>query len=131
MPGLVNWPRRLKAGQIDAPMHIVDWMPTLLGVAGVTVDRDLKWDGLDVWAAITGKAKSIERTLYWKTPKAYAVRVGNWKLMTDNNFGKAMLFDLANDPLEKKDLAKEQAGRVAEIMEVLKKIAGKDRGRVK
>ncbi|MCD6395586.1 MAG: arylsulfatase, partial [Planctomycetes bacterium] len=69
VPGLVNWPKRLKPGKTDAPIHIVDWMPTLCALAGVEMDKDPAWDGVNVWPAITGESKTLaKRTLYWKTP---------------------------------------------------------------
>lgn len=132
VPALVNWPGRLKARRMDAPMHIVDWMPTLCGSVGVRLEEDLGLDGVSMWGAIAGgDGPAGERVLYWKTPGAYAVRVRDWKLVTDKNFGKAMLFDLAWDPLEKNDLAEEQTRRVAEMMEALKKIASGDCERIR
>lgn len=129
VPGLLNWRGRLKPGQCDGPMHIVDWMPTLCRVAGVQPTEDLDWDGKDVWGAIAAGQSRQPRTLYWKTPGAYAVRVGEWKLITNRQFAKPMLFDLANDPLEENDRAAGQTDRVAEMIKTLKAIAAKDRDR--
>ncbi len=113
-------------------MHIVDWMPTLCKLADVKLGDDLGLDGVSMGEAITGGAELAgERTLYWKTPGAYAVRVGDWKLVTDKKFGKAMLFDLAEDPLEERDLAKAQAVRVDAMLASLKEIASEDRERIR
>ena len=130
VPGLVNWPKYLKPGKTDAPIHIVDWMPTLCALAGVEMDKDPAWDGINVWPAITGKAKSPAiRTMYWKIKSAYALRVADWKLITDRNFAKPMLFNLAGDPLEKNDLAKKQPQRIADMTVILKQTAAADRNR--
>lgn len=38
---------------MNEPMHIVDWYPTLLKLAGVSTEQPLKLDGLDIWSTIT------------------------------------------------------------------------------
>ena len=42
------------------------------------------------------------------------MREGRWKLIHDLDSGRSELFDLANDPDERVDLAHEQEARVAE-----------------
>ena len=85
MPGFVNWPRHLTAGRIAAPVHIVDWMPTLCHLAGFELGQSLQWDGQNIWPVITGETTNpAERVLYWKTPSAAAVRKGEWKLIVSS-----------------------------------------------
>ncbi len=130
VPGIVNWPTRLKPRKTDAPIHIVDWMPTLCGVADIGVRQEPAWDGENVWPAITGESKApAMRTLYWKTSRAYALRVADWKLITDRKLEKPMLFNLANDPLEKNDLAQNHPQRIADMTATLKQTAAADRDR--
>jgi arylsulfatase A-like enzyme len=45
---LVSWQGVLKPGRFSAPLHVVDWMPTLCNLAGYKPARDMKWDGLNV-----------------------------------------------------------------------------------
>ena len=38
------------ATKITAPLHVVDWMPTLCSVAGCELTKpNLKWDGRNIW----------------------------------------------------------------------------------
>ncbi|MCF7973242.1 MAG: sulfatase-like hydrolase/transferase [Phycisphaerae bacterium] len=131
VPGFVNWPGQIQAGHIASPVHIVDWMPTLCHLAGAEPTGAQPLDGRDIWPVITGDASQVpERTLYWKTAKASAVRQGDWKLIVFKNDGHEALFNLATDPYEKHDLANQESGRVAALRAVLTQIASRDRGRV-
>jgi len=116
-PTCVNWPGKLKPGKVDAVVHVVDWMPTLTRLAGCQPRSDLKWDGIDIWPYITGQETQTEpRTIYWKfTGGRMAIRHGDWKLIVPRN----ELFNLADDPYEKRNLAKSEPARVADQLERL------------
>ena len=118
-PTVINWPGRLKAGKVDAVMHVVDWMPTLTKLVGYKPNRDLKWDGMDVWPPIAGRvAKPPARTIYWKFGGGFAIRRGDWKLIVRGR-RKAELFNLAEDPCEKTNLAAKNPERLAELKKLL------------
>jgi arylsulfatase A-like enzyme len=130
-----NWPGRIPAGQrIREPMHIIDWFPTLVKLAGGRLEQKLPLDGLDVWPMLTEKEPSPhEAILIAQSPQNAAVRMGDWKLIRIGEAaagaagegagkkGKAkgrkyepvMLFDLAGDPGETTNLAKKEPERVA------------------
>jgi len=128
VPALACWPGVLKPGQCNAPVHIVDWMPTLCALAGYSPERDLKWDGRDIWPEIRDRADAaVPRSLYWKAPNFSAVRQGNWKLIAARKGDDVELYDLASDPYETKDLAREHPQRVAQLQVLLKKYAAGDR----
>lgn len=130
VPALVQWPGRLKPGVFDAPMHVVDWMPTLCGLAGYRPSRELKWDGQDMWPQITGRSSVEPRTLYWAGVgfRSAALRDGDWKLVVHHRPQEQVeLFDLARDPNEQNDLAKQHPQRVAELKRLLAEHAAADR----
>ena len=131
MPTVVSWPGVLAPREVAAPCQITDWMPTVCARAGYRSNRDLKWDGLDIWPAITGRSAVAARTLYWTAPgfRARAVREGDWKLIASGNLPqeKFELFDLGRDPNERQDLAAEMPKRVAELKARLADVARADR----
>ena len=48
VPAFVNWPAKLKPRVVDAPLHMVDVMPTLLALAGAKGSPDHPFDGKDM-----------------------------------------------------------------------------------
>jgi arylsulfatase A-like enzyme len=129
VPALVNWPGRLKPGQMTAPVHVVDWMPTLCGQAGYKPDQDLKWDGQDIWPVLTGAVAAKPRELYWvgSGGREVAVRQGDWKLIEYRKPKAAVeLFNLADDPNEQKNLASAQPERVEALKRLLTRLAERD-----
>ncbi len=127
-----NWPGHVPAGKtIAEPMHAVDWYPTLLKLAGASLDQKLPLDGLDVWPVLTQGAKSPHDAilLAGTAPSRMAIRMGDWKLLLnpseqidednatggDMAAGKAELYNLADDIGESKNLAATRPEKVKEL----------------
>jgi arylsulfatase B len=127
VPALANWPGVLKPAVCETAIHIVDWMPTLCALAGYVPERDLDWDGGDVWPSIKTGRSQVDRLLYWKAPRFSAVRSGDWKLIVKNDGTGAELYDLAADPYETTDLASEQPDRVLALKGQWKRFTAQDR----
>jgi arylsulfatase A-like enzyme len=117
-----TWQGHIEPGStVNAPIHMVDWYPTLLKLAGASLDQKLPLDGLDIWPTITaGKPSPHDQILLNAEPKRGAIRVGDWKLIingadpggTKKSGQLVELFNLAEDPNEKRNLATEQPDRV-------------------
>lgn len=93
VPGVVFAPGRLPAGATtDAMVHVTDWVPTLVGVAGGSVAPSEGLDGVDVWPnlAAPGSPSIRQEVVHninplcsggqFGSPKA-ALRVGDMKLV--------------------------------------------------
>jgi len=78
-----NWPGRIPAGvRVTEPMHIVDWYPTLVTLAGGSLEQKLPFDGKDVWSMLTtGAPTPHDAILSVQSPDRAAVRMGDWKLL--------------------------------------------------
>lgn len=124
---LANWPGRLKAGKFAAPMHAVDWFPTIAGLVGYRPAADLRWDGVDQWPALTGAAPPRQdRTVYIAMRSgAAALRQGGWKLI-DRPKGATELYHVTDDPYEKRDLAATHPEQVARLRKLLDEQRAKD-----
>lgn len=139
-----HWPAKIPAGtKVEQPLHMVDWYPTLLKLAGAKLEQPLPIDGRDLWDAVTKNQKSPhEHLLLNFTPRDGAIRAGQWKLIAHDlaaptpkapnakkkkaNQAKAddesiELYDLATDIGETKNLASRQPERVAELRRLLVK----------
>jgi len=130
-PAFVNWPARLKPRKVTTPLHVIDWMPTLWGLTGSKPEKDLKWDGVDVWPVLSGEGEiAAPRVLYSKGPGggSAALREGDWKLIRLGKGNKARyeLFHLGRDPNEKTNLADKHPEKAAELERLLKAEEAKD-----
>jgi len=138
VPAMANWPGVLEPGDMLAPVHIVDWMPTFCKLAGHSPKTDLfdrlnaslKWDGQDIWPLIQSRtAHAKPRTLYWKTSGAQAIRHGDWKLIVDKQQRVVGLYDVVADPYEENDMAKRHPDRVNDLKQLLAEVSADDRER--
>jgi len=128
VPALANWPGTLKPGERNVPLHIVDWMPTLCRLVEYSPEKDLNWDGRDIWPLVCEDLADAEpRSFYWKTPKVSAVRFGDWKIIVNKDGGGAELYNLASDPYETEDLAQKQPDTVKKLKRLLVNFSANDR----
>jgi len=90
--GFVSGGRVPKSGATNsALMHITDWYPTLLSVAGNT-SVDTALDGINQWEVIRDGLNSSRKEMVYNlkmvpSPQG-AIRVGPYKLMFANKFNK-------------------------------------------
>lgn len=124
-----HWPGRIPATRTGEPLHIVDWYPTLLQLAGAPLDQKLPIDGLNIWPVLTERAKTPHDSLLLcgMAPNRVAIRAGDWKLLVgasdqdaetsqlDAAAGSVELYDLSSDLGEKRNLAAAQPERVREL----------------
>jgi arylsulfatase A-like enzyme len=130
-----NWPGKIPAGQrIKQPMHVIDWYPTLIQLAGGKLEQTLPIDGRDVWPMLTQQAQTPhDAILCVKTPTQAAVRMGDWKLISHgavNDTGAARprprqqrqnlsasleLYNLASDIGETTNLAEKEPARLQQM----------------
>lgn len=134
VPCLLRWPASVKAGQTcSTPVHITDWMPTLLAAAESDADTPV-CDGLNLLPLLHGETLP-QRPLYfhmplydlrWAATPCAVIREGDWKLI--EHFGdsfdanlryqpgrKLELFNLRDDLSESRDLSTLEKAR-AEAM---------------
>lgn len=104
VPTIFNWPGKLSPRSLDEPLHMVDVMPTLVALAGGSLDREL--DGKNIWPTLAdGQASPHEEILINVEPFRGAIRKGKWKLVKIALLpGKTELFDLSKDPGEQQNL---------------------------
>ena len=125
VPALVNWPTQLKSRTVSEPIHIVDWMPTLLGLAGIAEGQRPKLDGTNLWPILSGTELDLpSRGLYWRTPQARALREAQWKFIIDR--GEPFLFDLSLDPMEQVNRASAFPGIVERLNKRIEQFAAED-----
>ena len=106
-PWIVSWPAKFKGGRtVDQPVISLDILPTVVEATGTGRLAKRRFDGKSLLPLLTGKSTQHHPVLYWNSGEEkdeWAVREGNWKAHSLRN--KLELFDLANDPSEKTNIA--------------------------
>lgn len=152
IPFIAVWPGRIPANVVsDQVVSNLDILPT--AISGARGGIPATAEGLDLVRLIARAARQpVPRTLYWRSGPNFAIRDGNWKLwianrrdptapiMTETAFvpdgtkatvsalgQHVMLYDLATDPSEKRNVAAVHPEVVARLRA---KLARWDRGNV-
>jgi arylsulfatase A len=111
VPGLVRWPGHIRAETVsDVPVIGTDIFTTVCAIAGIPVPADRTIDGADMRPAFDGKPVARAHPLYWRTHIASptcraALRIGDWKIVANEDLTRFELYNLAADPRETTDLA--------------------------
>jgi len=114
VPGLIEWPGKIKPQVTDFPTSTMDIMPTLIDLLDLPKDSMLDVvDGQSIAPLFTGKTPKRTGSIYFGN-KGMAVIDGRYKCVKNGN-GKGpqwQLFDLVKDPGEATDLAAQESERL-------------------
>lgn len=107
VPAAARWPGHITPGrESDQPIITMDWTATILDAARCAYADTLRFDGISLLPHFKNPGEIIPRKFYWRVSnrsRAEALRDGDWKYLRvpEGEF----LFNLADDPFEKSDLA--------------------------
>ena len=123
VPFAVRWPGHIAAGSVtDEVQQMIDLSPTFLKAAAVTTPA-INSDGIDLLPLWTQGTPLPERTLFWEWrsegSNQLAAMQGDEKLVVTSG-GKPELFDVKEDPAERKNISALRPGRVKALNELLK-----------
>ena len=104
----------------------MDFFPTMLELANLPFRPKLHVDGRSIVPELKG-GEGKSRALYWHYPHYHgstwkpgaSIRDGDWKLINFYHYDKVELYNLKDDPSEKKDLAKANPIKTKEMEEKL------------
>ncbi len=122
-PLIAWWPGHVPAGTTsDYIGYFADVLPTLADVAGARAPASL--DGISFRRALEGRpGQSTHAFLYWEFyegASSQAVRFGDWKAVRIPMLsGPVELFDLARDPAEQHDIAREHPEIVKQAQAIM------------
>lgn len=127
--GLAHWPGKIAAGGVShATVSSLDYLPTILALAGAPLPADRTYDGVDLAPLLFAGAQSVREFLFMpdtisEVGNVTAVRYRNWKAYT-RTYGQPsctagapppvdhpgyLVFDLDADPGESTPVRPPQA----------------------
>ena len=119
----VSWPGKIQPGRVSEHLgYFPDVLPTIAEAVGAEVPPDV--DGVSflpdlIGETAAGRVQPQHDYLYWEKGKWAAIRQGAWRAV---NLGKSgwELYNVARDPAESKDLAKESPETLAKLIALAK-----------
>ena len=124
VPFTISWPGKIKPGVFDQPVIQLDLHATALAVAGLDAKPEWKLEGVNLLPFLSGESSGPPHdALYWRFGQQMAIRSGDWKLVrydpaADGGKGRVtptLLYNLADDIHEDKDLSAEMPDKVKEL----------------
>ncbi len=109
VPLLVRWPEKIEAGSTcNESVISTDYFPTFLDIANLPAMPSAHLDGVSL-VPLWNEKSLTPRKLYWHFPHRHtpesAIIDGDWKLIRKIEAETIELFNLGEDPYEKKGLA--------------------------
>ncbi|MBX7236564.1 MAG: sulfatase [Caldilineales bacterium] len=140
VPCVIRYPRGIPPGLvIDQPTSMMDFVPTMVRMAGGALPPDREYDGLDIGPALAGGPMPARPPLFFTGPTppnvtqspATALRAGRWKLVVaPGTPDRVRLYDLEADSAESMNLAADHPDVVAQMLGEINTLstAGRYRG---
>ena len=113
VPGLVEWPAKIKPGKTDIPAVTSDYLPTILEIIGAEQTDKRPLDGISLVPLFKGEMKERGQPIGFQSAGQVALISDRYKIYgrggrekgQELTLPKLKLFDLKKDPSEKNDLA--------------------------
>ncbi|MDF1755895.1 MAG: sulfatase-like hydrolase/transferase [Verrucomicrobiales bacterium] len=128
VPGVARWPGHIKPGTVsDIPVIGTDLFSTILDIVGIPLPDDRTIDGVSMVPAFAGEPVTRKVPLFWRNHVSQAsdrsaLRVGDWKIVSNDVMDKFMLFNIRKDWKEENDLAAEMPEKTEEMRKELFKV---------
>jgi arylsulfatase A-like enzyme len=140
-PLVLRWPAQVPPNSTsNTPVIGIDYFPTFLDVANLSIPEGKKLDGVSLLPLLTQTGSIDIRALYWhfpiylqkyasieddshdalfRTRPGSALRYGKWKLHEYFEDGRIELYDLESDTGERTNLAKTHPEKAAQLKQML------------
>ena len=124
VPFFMKWPKGLPTGtQFRHPISHLDIFTTALAAAQTTPPEGKVMDGVNLLPFVKGThPQAPHEQIFFRTDTYLALRQGDWKLQSMQRPRQDVLYNLADDPGERQNLASQEPARLADMQKRLKDI---------
>ncbi len=116
VPGILQWPDRVKPGVTDVAAVTSDFLPTVLDALGVDYPDRRPLDGVSLLDVIDGKKTSRDKAIGFQSKNQLAWHAGSHKLYSSDGGKSWELYDLNSDRGESNNLADQQVSLVKRLV---------------
>ena len=128
VPGLVEWPAKIKSGVTAIPAVTSDYLPTILELIGAEQTDKRPLDGISLVPLFKGQIKERGQPIGFQSAGQVALISDRYKIYGSGGrkkeqkltLPKLKLFDLKKDPSEKNDLAAQHPDLIKKMTSTLK-----------
>jgi arylsulfatase A-like enzyme len=117
VPFFMKWPKGLPAGtQFRHPISHLDIFTTALAAAQTAPPEGKVMDGVNLLPFVKGaRTQAPHEAIFFRTDTYLALRQGDWKLQSMQRPLQDVLYNLADDPGERQNLASQEPSRLADM----------------
>lgn len=131
VPFVLSWPEKVKAGtQVNQVICLTDMMETFADLFSVELPDSAAEDSVSFLPTLYGEpVPNPRKTIVHHDIKGYfSIREGYWKLLLKKQAkAKVQLYDLQQDPGEKKTLARKYPEKVKQMISLLESLVSEGR----
>lgn len=139
-PFIMHWPARIRdhGALRHSPAHIIDFVPTVLELAGIEPPEKFKghqrppMPGLSLAPLLAADVELGHEYLYWHHEGNRALRIGDYKIVSEReNDEKWELYNIKDDRIESHNLAEAEPQRLQRMAERWNELDAKFRAQAK
>lgn len=125
VPALMEWKGHIKSGTSAVSAGVVDYLPTILDLVGISPMKKVPLDGESLLPILRGETSEREQPLafgfkrLYKGIEMYAFIEGDYKIAIPKMGKEVYLFNLKEDPSEENNLAASQPELTKEMLKKL------------
>ncbi|MEX0331881.1 MAG: sulfatase-like hydrolase/transferase [Puniceicoccaceae bacterium] len=125
VPFIVHWPDSVDAGSLSKSLcNLNDFYATCAALVGEPIQPEAAVDSFNMMPLLVGRpGEYVRNGMVHRDFRGWlAFRDGDWKLLMGRGPENQSLYNLAEDPSEKRNLLKENPTKVQELLEKLNRI---------
>lgn len=103
---------------VPQPVQTIDLLPTTLSALGIPVRPRIRGNDLTPWLQ-DSTAEASDGFAFAETEEQSMLAVGPWRLLCQRKLGACKLFDLREDPLQRRDVGLEHEERYRQLRQQL------------
>jgi len=105
VPGVIEWPARIRPGVTDFPAVTSDYLPTILEAVGAPAPDARPIDGVSLVPVFADATIERSRPIGFEIRRSVALIDNRYKLISNNGGGTWELYDLLEDRGERHNIA--------------------------